>query len=54
MNIQYEALVIVAPPKVLGNLREALHSEVIDRITAEVSRELTSHTVPDIQRLLAV
>lgn len=51
---KYEALVIVAPPKVLGNLRKALHREVIERITAEIPKELTSHTVPDIQRLLAV
>ena len=51
---QYEALVLVAPPKVLGNWRKALHKEVIDRIIAEVPKELTSHTIPDIQRLLAV
>src|SRR5205814_7909050 len=50
---KFEALVVIAPPKVLGNLRKAFHKEVVDRITAEVSKELTSHTVPDIQRLLA-
>lgn len=49
----FEALVVVAPPKVLGNLRKAFHKEVVDRITAEVPKELTSHTVPDIERLLA-
>lgn len=50
---KFEALVVVAPPKVLGNLRKAFHKEVVDRITAEVPKELTSHTVPDIERLLA-
>lgn len=51
---KFEALVVVAPPTVLGNLRKAFHKEVIDRITAEVPKELTSHTVPDIEGLLAV
>ncbi len=50
---KFEALVVVAPPKVLGNLRKAFHKEVVDRITAEVPKELTSHSVPDIERLLA-
>ena len=50
---KYEALVVVAPPKVLGNLRKAFHKEVVERITGEVPKELTSHTVPDIERLLA-
>ena len=50
---KFEALVVVAPPRVLGNLRKAFHKEVVDRITAEVPKELTSHTVPDIERLLA-
>ena len=50
---KFEALVVIAPPKVLGNLRKAFHKEVVDRITAEVPKELTSHTVPDIEKLLA-
>ena len=50
---KFEALVVVAPPKVLGNLRKAFHKEVVDRITAEVPKELTTHNLPDIERLLA-
>ncbi len=50
---KFEALIVVAPPKVLGNLRKAFHKEVVDRITAELPKELTSHTLPDIERLLA-
>ena len=50
---QFEALVVVAPPKVLGNLRKAFHKEVVDRITGEVPKDLTSHPVADIERLLA-
>jgi len=50
---QFEALVVAAPPKVLGNLRKAFHKEVVDRIILQVPKELTSHTVLDIERLLA-
>ena len=50
---KFEALVVIAPPKVLGNLRKAFHKEVVDRITAEVPKDLTSHPLPDIERLLA-
>jgi protein required for attachment to host cells len=50
---KFEALVVVAPPKVLGNLRKAFHKEVVDRITGEVPKDLTSHPLPDIERLLA-
>lgn len=50
---KFEALVVVAPPKVLGNLRKAFHKEVVDRITGELSKDLTSHPIPEIEKLLA-
>jgi len=50
---RFEKLVIVAPPKVLGNLRKALHAEVIARVAAEIPKELTSHPVAEIERLVA-
>ena len=50
---KFEALVVVAPPKVLGNLRKAFHKEVVDRITGELSKDLTSHPVSEIEKLLA-
>jgi protein required for attachment to host cells len=49
----FEKLVIIAPPTVLGNLRKALHAEVIARVTAEIPKELTSHPVAEIERLVA-
>lgn len=49
---KFDALVVVAPPKVLGNLRKAFHKEVTDRITAEVGKDLTSHPLPEIEKLL--
>jgi len=51
---RFAKLVIVAPPKILGNLRRAFHREVIDRIVGEIPKELTSHPLPQIEKLLAV
>jgi protein required for attachment to host cells len=50
---RYDKLIVVAPPKVLGHLRQAFHKEVTERIVAEVPKDLTSHPVPDIARLLS-
>ncbi len=49
----FDRLVIIAPAKILGNLRKAFHAEVIDRIVAEIPKELTSHPVAEIERLIA-
>jgi protein required for attachment to host cells len=49
----FDKLVIIAPPKILGNLRKAFHAEVIDRIAAEIPKELTSHPVAEIGKLIA-
>lgn len=37
----------------LGNLRKAFHAEVTDRIVGEIPQELTSHPIPQIERLIA-
>ncbi|NOJ45810.1 host attachment family protein [Bradyrhizobium archetypum] len=50
---RFEKLVVVAPAKVLGNLRQAFHAEVTERIVGEIPKELTSHPIPDIERLMA-
>jgi protein required for attachment to host cells len=49
----FDRLVIIAPPKILGSLRKAFHAEVADRIAAEIPKELTSHPVAEIARLIA-
>jgi len=49
----FDKLVIIAPPKILGSLRKAFHPEVAERIAVEISKELTSHPVAEIGRLLA-
>jgi protein required for attachment to host cells len=49
---RFQALVMVAPPRMLGDLRAALHPEVTQRLVAEVPKDLVDHTVPDLTRLL--
>ena len=49
----FDQLVIVAPPKILGSLRKAFHPEVAERVAAEIPKELTSHPVAEIERLVA-
>jgi protein required for attachment to host cells len=50
---RFERLVIIAPPKILGCLRKAFHPEVLDRIAAEIPKELTTLPVSEIEKLLA-
>jgi protein required for attachment to host cells len=43
------ALVIVAPPRALADLRRAFHKDVKERIVAEVGKDLTNHPVAEIE-----
>lgn len=49
----YDSLVVVAPPKTLGELRKHYHKEVSGRLTAELDKDLTGHPVEQIERILA-
>lgn len=46
------ALVIVAPPRTLADLRSALHADVAARVIAEVNKDLTRHPVGEIEKHL--
>ena len=48
----FDALVIVAPPKALGVLRKELHKEVERRVVATFNKEMTDRPIPDIKDLL--
>ena len=48
----FEALVVVAPPKALGVLRKELHKEVEKRIVLTINKEMTDRPIPDIEELL--
>ena len=47
-----DALVIVAPPRTLGELRKHYHKEVEKALIGEVAKDLTGHPVVEIERLL--
>jgi len=50
---RFQALVVVAPPRMLGDLRAALHPEVAQRVVGEVPKDLLSHSIPELTRLLS-
>ena len=48
----FEALIIVAPPRTLGELRKNLHTEVEKRVIMELAKEMTDRPIPDINAML--
>jgi len=49
----FRDLIVVAPPKVLGNLRASFHKEVAERVVEEIAKDLTAHPVAEIGRLVS-
>ncbi|KQS04552.1 Host attachment protein [Sphingomonas sp. Leaf357] len=48
----FESLIIVAPPKTLGELRKHYHKEVSSRLTGEIDKDLTGHPIDQIEKAL--
>lgn len=48
-----KALIVVAAPKTLGELRKHYHPKLRDVLSGEISKELTGHTSDDIERAIA-
>lgn len=48
----FESLIIVAPPRTLGEMRKHYHKEVSSRLTGEIDKDLTGHPIPDIEAAL--
>jgi protein required for attachment to host cells len=46
------ALVVVAPPRTLADLRGAFHPDVQVRVIAEINKDLTKHPVEEIEKHL--
>ena len=51
---KFDRIVLVASPRVLGDLRSELHGEVTDRVVAEIPKTHTNEPILDIERMLAV
>jgi protein required for attachment to host cells len=49
---EFETLIIVAPPRTLGEMRKHYHKEVESRLAGEIDKDLTGHTVPQIEAAL--
>jgi protein required for attachment to host cells len=49
---KFDAMVLVAAPSVLGEVRKQLHKEVRDRIVAEIDKDLTNHPVDEIEKIV--
>ena len=47
-----KAIVIVAPPRTLADLRRAFHADVRNTIIAEIGKDLTKHPTADIEKHL--
>lgn len=52
LSNEFDKLIIVAPPKTLGELRKHYHKEVSTRLIGELDKDLTGHPVDQIERLL--
>ena len=52
LSNDFEALAIIAPPKTLGELRKQLHKEAAKRVVCEIAKEMTGHTIADIEKLI--
>lgn len=52
LSNDFEALVVVAPPRTLGELRKHYHKEVEKRLVAEVPKDLVNVPVPEIEKIL--
>ncbi|KQS51194.1 MULTISPECIES: host attachment family protein [unclassified Sphingomonas] len=48
----YDSLIVVAPPKTLGELRKHYHKEVVSRLKGELDKDLTGHPIKDIEKAL--
>ncbi|MGR3462823.1 MAG: host attachment family protein [Roseovarius sp.] len=48
----FKRLILVAPPKTLGGLRDHLHKEVAQCIVAEIGKDLTNHPGDKLEKVL--
>lgn len=53
LSHEFEKLIVIAPPRTLGELRKHYHKEVSNRLAGELAKDLTGHSVPDIEAALA-
>ncbi|MDR6787735.1 protein required for attachment to host cells [Sphingomonas sp. BE138] len=52
LSNDFESLIVIAPPRTLGELRKHYHKEVSARLSGELDKDLTGHPIPDIEKAL--
>ena len=52
MANEFESLIVVAPPKMLGELRKHYHKEVTDRLVGELAKTLTNADTSQIEQAI--
>lgn len=53
LNNDFDRLIVVAPPRTLGELRKHYHKEVEKRLAGEIAKDLTGHPVEEIEKIIA-
>lgn len=48
----FESLIVIAPPRTLGELRKHYHKEVENRLAGEIDKDFTRHTLSEIGQAL--
>lgn len=48
----FESLIVVAPPRTLGELRKHYHVSVREKLAGEIDKDLTAHSVAEIEQAL--
>lgn len=48
----FESLIVVAPPRTLGELRKHYHASVSDKLAGEIHKDLTGQSMSDIEAAL--
>lgn len=49
-----KSLVIIAAPRTLGEMRKGYHKSLTDVLIGELDKDLTGHSVQDIEKALAI
>jgi protein required for attachment to host cells len=49
---KFDKIVIVAPPKTLGELRDEMHQEVAAKVVGEIPKTLTNHPMDEIEKIV--
>jgi protein required for attachment to host cells len=49
---EFERIIVVAPPRTLGTMRHAFRKEVAQKVSKEIAKDLVSHDLSEIARLL--